>query len=540
MMGEGSVEDEVVNPDAGRMIEGLRDTGYEFDTAMADIVDNSIAAGATKIDVLLVQGFGGEVTVSVADNGSGMDRAGLLNAMRYGSQQRTEKASLGKFGLGLKTASTAFCRRLSVISRPAGDVPLLMATWDLDYVDIEKAWKLQWSNDVDPFVVEQLDGIASGGPGTVVTWEKVDRLLKQYVHAGGKAAQSALVRTEARLREHFGLVYQRYLDPSDDRTKTTVEMTLNGKPVEAWDPFSKGHSELLAATEQEVELPDGGGVAKFTVRAFVLPRKEEFKSEEAHKAARLTNDRQGIYVYRENRLIHDADWLGMFIKEPHGSLLRVEFSFDHKLDDAFKVDIKKSQILLDQGLYTWLRDQFLTAPRREADKRYRDGQRRRIDSKSDGAHASSSPLITSKEGQVGAADVTVTDASKNEVQITNETGSFVLKMPVTSAARPGEVSVKTTDQMPDGFLYRPCIIDGHKAVEISTTHPFYSRVYLPNMERSTTISGLDSLMWALCVAEYTVASEEVVKDFEDLRYTVSRMLRKLVESLPEPSDEDLD
>ncbi len=533
------MDDEVVNPDAGRMIEGLRDTGYEFDTAMADIVDNSIAAGATKIDVLLVQGFGGEVTVSVADNGSGMDRAGLLNAMRYGSQQRTEKDSLGKFGLGLKTASTAFCRRLSVISRAAGNEPLLMATWDLDYVEQEKQWKLQWSTEIDPFVVEQLDDIASGGPGTVVTWEKVDRLLKQYVHAGGKAAQSALARTEARLREHFGLVYQRYLDASDDRTKTTVKMTLNGKPVESWDPFAKGHSELLAQTEQEVELPDGGGVAKFTVRAFVLPRKEEFKSEEAHKAARLTNDRQGIYVYRENRLIHDADWLGMFIKEPHGSLLRVEFSFDHKLDDAFKVDIKKSQILLDQGLYTWLRDQFLTAPRREADKRYRDGQRRRIDSKADGAHASSSPLITSKEGQVGAADVTVTDASKNEVQVTNQTGSFVLKMPVTTAARPGEVSVKTTDQMPDGFLYRPCIIDGHKAVEISTTHPFYSRVYLPNMERSTTISGLDSLMWALCVAEYTVASEDVMKDFEDLRYTVSRMLRKLVESLPEPKDEDL-
>lgn len=535
------MEDEVVNPDAGRMIEGLRDTGYEFETAMADIVDNSIAAGATKVDILLVQDFGGNVTVSVADNGCGMDADGLRNAMKYGSARRAEAASLGKFGLGLKTASTAFCRRLSVVSRKTGDEPLLMATWDLDHVEQEKAWKLQWSGNVDPMIVEQLDGVASGHSGTVVVWEKVDRLLRQYVHAGGKAAQNALGRTEAGLREHFGLVYQRFLDPSDDRTSTTVAMTLNGKPVEAWDPFAKGQSELLADTEQEVDLPNGAGVAKFTVRAFVLPRKEEFSSEEAHKAARLTNDRQGIYVYRENRLIHDADWLGMFIKEPHGSLLRVEFSFDHKLDDAFKVDIKKSQILLDQGLYSWLRDQFLTAPRREADKRYRDGQRRRIDAKAGGgAHASSSPLITSKEGQVGAADVKVTDATKNEVQVTNESGTFVLKMPVTSAQRPGEVSVRTTDQMPDGFLYRPCMIDGHKAVEISTTHPFYSRVYVPNMERSTTVSGLDSLLWALSVAEYTVAHEDVVKDFEELRYTVSRMLRKLVESLPEPKDEDLD
>src|SRR5689334_2040585 len=118
---------EILPPDPGRMIEGLRDTGYEFNTAVADIIDNSIAAKATVVSVGINMDFRGEVRVSVADNGIGMDRVELLNAMKYGSSRRDDPASLGKFGLGLKTASTAFCRRLSVITRPAHDSRALQA-----------------------------------------------------------------------------------------------------------------------------------------------------------------------------------------------------------------------------------------------------------------------------------------------------------------------------------------------------------------------------------------------------------------------------
>ena len=108
----------VLLPDPARMIEGLRDTGYEFVTAVADIIDNSIAAEATLVDVRINMDYRGNVRVCIADNGIGMDRDDLLNAMKYGSQRRDNPASLGKFGLGLKTASTAFCRRLSVLNAP--------------------------------------------------------------------------------------------------------------------------------------------------------------------------------------------------------------------------------------------------------------------------------------------------------------------------------------------------------------------------------------------------------------------------------------
>src|SRR5690349_14596669 len=99
-------------PDASRVVEGLRDTGYLFNTAVADVIDNSIAADAKNIQVLLKQDFRGNISLCIYDNGTGMTEPELLNAMRYGAKARPSKASLGKFGLGLKTASTAFCRRL--------------------------------------------------------------------------------------------------------------------------------------------------------------------------------------------------------------------------------------------------------------------------------------------------------------------------------------------------------------------------------------------------------------------------------------------
>ena len=134
--------DIMLPPDPARVMEGLRDTGYDFNTAIADIIDNSIAAHATQIDILLEMDPQGEIFVYIADNGCGMDFEGLKNAMKYGSAERTEKASLGKFGLGLKTASTAFCRSLSVISK-GSDLKVRKVQWDLDYISQTGQWNLR-------------------------------------------------------------------------------------------------------------------------------------------------------------------------------------------------------------------------------------------------------------------------------------------------------------------------------------------------------------------------------------------------------------
>lgn len=526
-------------PDPGRTMEGLRDTGYEFETAIADLVDNSIAAKADVVDIRINQDFRGNVRVSIADNGEGMDRDGLVDAMRYGSPKRSDPASLGKYGLGLKTASTAYCRRLSVISRNDGSAALHMATWDLDHVMQTKKWLLLMSDEPDEEAVEHLKEIALERPGTVVVWTKVDRLLGTYQDPGGKPAQKALAKKVGELKEHLAEIYQRFLDTKDKRA-CKVKITLNGEDVKAWDPFQAGLSELVAAETIPTET-ERGAEAEFTVKAFILPRREEFPSDEQAKAAKLSSDRQGIYIYRQDRLIHDADWLGMFQKEPHSTLLRIELSFDHRLDEAFHLDIKKSQIILNDDLWTWLKDQFLPAPRREANRRYREGQKRDINKKSKGAHDASNKNIGNKEAEIDGAEVNVTDPNTGDVTVVNSRGKFKLKLPVGAAAKPGEVFIQPADDVSDGLLFEPAIIEQHKAVRINTDHPYYRKVYVPNLNTSVTIQGMDSLFWALCVAELSATTDKTTENFSDMRFEVSRILRKLVESLPEPvTDSDAD
>lgn len=519
-------------PDPERVIVGLRDTGYEFETAVADIVDNSIAANATQVDLWLGADHRGEIRLAIVDNGDGMDRQGLINAMQYGSKARPSAASLGKYGLGLKTASTAFCKRLSVISRPDGATPPLMATWDLKHVAKAKKWSLLLSTECDAEALDQLNSTASNRAGTVVLWDDVDRLIKEYQQRTGAPARKALRAREDSLRRHLAMVYQRFLDPSDARARN-VTIRLNNVAVEAWDPFQRGLSELVAQEEITTELPDGKE-ATFSVKAYILPRREEFADDKVAHAAQLSNERQGIYIYRENRLIHDADWLGLYQKEPHLTLLRVEFSFDHRLDDAFHLDIKKSQIILNDDLAEWLQTQFLPAPRREANNRSREGQQKKIAEKGAGAHDNSNNNIRNRQAAAGGAKVRGTDATRGEAEIQNKHGTFRLKLPLSTAKRPGEVFVQPVDGINNGLLFQPALVDQNRAVQLNTSHPYYHKVYVPNLNRSVTLQGLDSLMWALCVAELTTVQDGTAGLFQDMRYEISRILEKLVETLPEP------
>lgn len=526
--------DFVLPPDPERVMEGLRDTGYNFNTAIADIIDNSVAAGATKVDITVDLNPQNEVTVYIADNGSGMDDAGLKNAMRYGSKQRADPSSLGKFGLGLKTGSTAFCRCLSVISRGQADFVVRKVQWDLDYIAATNEWNLKQPKPSDD-EIEILDATADGNSGTLVIWEKIDRLLKSYANKG--SAQKALKRTIDSLQFHISMVYQRFLDPSDDRARN-ISISLNGISLSAWDPFclNEEDTETLFDDTIDVELPDNK-ITKFTFRAYMLPRRENFSTPDARDRAKLSNDMQGFYVYRENRLIHAGDWLNMFAKEPHFSLLRVDFSFDHTLDELFNVDIKKSRILLNEEIYSYVKDQIMPAPRRASEERYRKGTRKTVVEKSRDAHEASNKNIDEKAASVEESRVTVT--GKDEVKLENQNGTFTHKITIRSAAKAGQYRVIPVDSLDDGQLWNPCIVDGGKhAVELNQNHPYYQKIYYPILSQNVMVTGMDALLWALAEAELSTFNEETKEQYEDMRIHVSRCLKKLIADLPDPEPED--
>jgi hypothetical protein len=524
-----------VPPDVARISEGLRDTGYDFNAAIADIIDNSIAANATQVDVRLEVDFADNVVIAILDNGDGMDSQGLINAMKYGSDKRVSAKSLGKFGLGLKTASTAFCKRLSVISRCKADEPPLRATWDLDVLAKRNSWDLGFGA-AEAVQVQLLDEVAKGKSGTLVFWENVDRIVDRYKTANGQPLSRAVAKLEVQLREHLAVVFQRFLDSRDGRERSVI-LKLNGTLVLPWDPFCIVETKAPVAEKTlAIRLPDGTDTS-FTVRAFVLPRKEEFSSDANRVAAKVSNERQGMYVYRENRLIHGPDWLNMFKQEPHYSLLRVELSFDHTLDGAFQVDIKKSRIELESGLYEWLRDKFLAGPRREAENRYRKGAASAAKGIAALLHTSSSNTIQQKASSLTTAEVSSVDEKTGKVTVTNNSGATTASIRMLNPDDIGSAHVVTATTLDNGVLWEPTLGKNNgTAVALNTGHPFYIKAYLPNKGNSTVIQALDYLLWALAQAELNNINQGNTDAFEEYRIEVSRNLKKLVADLPDPSE----
>ena len=532
---DSMVDHVVLPPDPERIMEGLRDTGYTFNTAIADIIDNSISAHATKIDIQITADPFSNITVYIADNGIGMDQEALENAMKYGSRRREEKGSLGKFGLGLKTASTAFCRCHSLISRVKDDKTVRKVQWDLDHIAQQNAWHLK---KLEPSIdeIDFLESTALNGSGTLVAWEKIDRLLRKTT-AKSDGAQKALKKIGDSLEFHISMVYQRFLDAGDKR-EHTINITLNGKSVSSWDPFCTGEPDTEKLVDDKIEvLMEEGKVSSFLIRAFMIPRKEAFSSPEAQKKARLSNDYQGFYVYRENRLIHSGEWLGMFTKEPHGSLLRVEFSFDHTLDDAFNVDIKKSRILLNEDIFNYVKDQVMPAPRRAAEERYRKGSAKQVGEKGKDAHASSNQNIDEKAAGVEESKIEITNEDRNEVKVTNQHGSFSHTITIRSASKPGQYRVIPVENIDDGMLWKPCLAEGKHAVEINQGHPYYQKIYFPVLEQNVMVTGMDALLWALAEAEHSTFNNETKDHYEDMRVHVSRILKRLIADLPDPDTE---
>lgn len=515
------------SPDAAKIIESLRDTGYSFETAIADVVDNSIDAGASSIDIQISLNISSEITVSIADNGGGMGRDELIRAMKYGSPNPHNQQSLGKYGLGLKTASTAFCRELSVTSRKSGSDLPLTACWDLDLVQKTNDWELKLGEPAEA-AIKHLEFIAPGSSGTVVAWGKVDRILRStYGAQDYKKADRALSRRLDNLRAHLSKVFQRYLDP-DFSDIQNVTMSVNSTPLAPWDPFLIGSSELILGKEHIADV--NGDRASFSIKAYILPHKSDM-SEDQQKLALISNKRQGLYIYRHGRLIQDASWLDLYTQEPHCSLLRVDLSFDERCDMLLNLDIRKSQIILQTGLESFIKD-FLAAPRKEAAKRYRKAQNVASGKHSQNIHGNSNQNINNHAKDVSLAKVEAVPGEKNQAFVE---GQVKIHIPIYEPNKPGEIHVRPAEDLESGLLFAPALIDGKQAVEINTSHDYYLKIYIPNRKQSATIQGIDALLWALCVAELKTTSNDMTEKFNDMRFEVSHILRKLVKDLPEPN-----
>ena len=238
-------------------------------------------------------------------------------------------------------------------------------------------------------------------------------------------------------------------------------------------------------------------------------------------------------------MIACGDWLGLKKAEPHDSYFRAEFSFDHNLDVAFKIDVKKSRIELNPDLSNWLKE-WMAPGVKMAEERYRRKVDDTVLEDSPKYHVESDKNIVDKEALVVESKIKpvgdVQADGTQKVEITNANtpnGPCVVSITIAPDETPG-VSILTSDNVKGGALWEPTFKDDHQSVIINTNHPFYQKVYFPNHKNGIAVSGLDDLLWACACAEFGTVNDYQKKDFKDFRMKVSSILETLVEDLPDP------
>lgn len=326
-------------PNAGAMLESLRGVGYSPWAALADIIDNSISAGARTIRIDFVW-EDKRSAIRIVDDGSGMDDEELSRAMRLGSinpLQSRDASDLGRFGMGLKTASLSQCRRLTVSSRKHGHVQ--HRRWDLDF--IAESGGRDWLLLTEPHEESRslLTVLDNSSHGTVVLWEACDRVV-----TAGYSDRDFLQLVD-RVQSHLAMVFHRYLEGPRPRIQLYINGDLDRHRVRPWDPFLESHPATISSPVER--LPCSTGIVE--VQGHVLPHHDRLTREQ-HQASAGPEGwaaQQGFYVYRNERLLVAGSWLGLgqgraWTKEEPYKLARIRVDFPNAMDEEWKIDIRKS------------------------------------------------------------------------------------------------------------------------------------------------------------------------------------------------------
>lgn len=341
-------------PDPSGTFESMRAYGYKFSEAISDIIDNSITAKAQNIWIDMHYN-NDDSWVRITDDGTGMDQATLISAMTIGKKPADNERSIddhGRFGFGLKTASISQVRRLSVKSF-SKQKDSCIAVWDLDKVE-EHGWKLYLAPlDKDS---EQRLGTLKNKTGTIVLWEKPDRLVQD----GSKQSKIVFEKLGKDLNHLLGCRYHRFIESGK------LKIHYNGTEIDFFNPFKLPTTDL-----KPLGTSSYGDV---NVSAYLLPHESKFKNKpkdlQIAKGFKGMFDHQGIYLYRKDRLMIMGDWLNSGLRKTEASkLLRIKIDIDNTHDQEWRIDVRKCNAIIPNSLLPDIRSLILKS-KEDAKKRY--------------------------------------------------------------------------------------------------------------------------------------------------------------------------
>lgn len=322
-----TVKSEVVDPNIRNFIKSLRDVGYTFEIAVADILDNSISAQATNIDIHVVAQP--VLSFALLDNGCGMQNEELVEAMRLSSKDPDDirdKTDLGRFGLGLKTASFSQCKKLTVISKK--DETTSIKQWDLDFISRENKWLLT-TPDLSIYMSHPLlQELCNKQSGTLVIWENIDRYR-----------QETFATQIDKLRNHLSLVFHRFLEGINISKR--LRININNKVLPPFNPFNANNFNTYEKPKEHIV----GFNSEIIVTPYILPHHSKLSQDEWEKYATEEGyiKSQGFYLYRAGRLLIHGTWWGLHKASDAHKLVRIKIDIPNDQDELWGIDIKKSK-----------------------------------------------------------------------------------------------------------------------------------------------------------------------------------------------------
>lgn len=497
-------------PNAAKLISSLRNTGYDSYAAVEDIIDNSIDAESKTIKII-VEHQDKDLRIIIADNGSGMNEAILDEALKLGSiTDRDEVSDLGKFGMGLCTASISMARKLEVITQEENGEPLY-SYQDLDDV-IEQNEFIKILREAEKLEKSTLCDLV-GSHGTVVILSKIDRL-----------SDTNISQFANKLSRDIGRIYRKFIEAG-------IEFFVNDEKVEINDPLMLSHLDTRVYSDEAYELPlsaIGGKKEKIRVKIAILPE----VNQELEKDMKMNISRQGFYVLRNNREVAKALTLDVFSKHNDFNRLRIELSFSATLDNEMGVRFTKDGISPNQAITDFLKQEIggqITSIRKLLGKDKVSNAASTIDhTESEQVIAQKAKLLITPEAKIekrGPRKEFIDKDEPGDLKILRDRKNF---REVKTSPKGLGVRFETASMGREGTLYETYQEGKIIVIRWNSDHPFYDRVILANKDSKNIISALDYLVFALASSELKNINDDNAELMANLKAVMSTNLRALL------------
>lgn len=505
------------SPNPAKLIESLRHLGYNNYSAIADLVDNSFDADATEVHINITN-KNSEPSISIADNGSGMDETTLKEAIKLGSETpKSTENDLGKFGMGLCTATLSICRQTIILTQQE-DQTALKAVNDIDVVIKTNNFMsfVGSLSETDKHDMPTL--IGKSGHGTVVILNKCDLISNQN--------NTVFANT---LGKHLSRVFRVFLSAGK-------KIYINGKQLQVNDPlhWNNPETERYDDGQIEVKYKVEGKEHTDTIRIKLAILPEDAGTGEKEKSINLRN--QGFYIMRNNREMLDAVTLGLFNKHNDFNRMRGEISFSGNLDNLMGVNFTKRNVALNQAiedqLGSYLKGQIASIRKRikatkavdtpEEVSDAHEGASKEIRKKSKLLITPKAPKESRQKQDTTNSSSTNTDTGKvrNPKEGRQQSGGFTADCEFSTASMTAEGPIYSADKQ------------GRKIIiTYNADHPFYQSFILENSSKDKgTVIGIDYLIYSLACAELSQNNEDedVLMLLSNLKSIMSANLKTLL------------